>query len=132
MQQLNLIPPPPFAPVWPSSGLALAALGLMLEGCTIDHPDFERKTGSWRLAAAINLLRAAGWPVESYDVPDTLNDGRPRQVARYFLPAEIIAASHEIRNAPEAPASDLQAAPMPSHTEAETIAPRADLGACHA
>lgn len=113
--QLNLIPPPPFAPVWPSSGLALAALGLMLEGCTIDHPDFERKTGSWRLAAAINQLRATGWPVESYDVPDTLNNGRPRQVARYFLSAEIIAASHEIRKAQEAHAGDYQRTDSLSH-----------------
>lgn len=98
MQQLTLIPPPPFAPVWPSAGLALAALGLMLEGCTIDHPGFERETGSWRLAAAIRQLRAAGWPVQSVDVPDTLADGRPRYVARYHLPADAIAAARAAAN----------------------------------
>lgn len=120
-EQLHLIPPPPFAPIWPAGGLALAALGLMLEGCIIDHPTFERATGSWRLAAAVNQLRAAGWPVASVVVPDTLNDGTPRQIARYRLPAEAIMACNG------ATKRDYCAAPISVYQPAQENAPERPL-----
>ena len=97
MEQLNLIPPPAFAPDWPTAGLAVAALDAMLNGHTLDHPSFQNKTGSWRLAAVINCLKGAGWPVESIEAPDTLNDGTPRIISLYRLPAEVIALVRESR-----------------------------------
>ena len=97
MQQLDLIPPPAFAPDWPTAGLAVAALNLMLNGRTIDHPSFETETGSWRLSAVVLCLKRAGWPVESIEAPDALADGTPRTISRYRLPAEIIALARESR-----------------------------------
>lgn len=101
MQQLNLIPPPAFSPDWPTAGLAVAALDLMLAGASIDHPAFEAKTGSWRLAAVINCLKNAGWPVESIEAPDALADGTPRIISRYRLPSEIITMARHGRKSPE-------------------------------
>lgn len=95
MQQLSFLPPPALSPIFPSSGLALAALDTLLAGEAIDHPRFEAETGSWRLAAVVRELRRLGWPVLSDDVPDTLTDGRPRYVARYRLSPDTLA---ELRN----------------------------------
>lgn len=120
---------PSFAPVWPASGLGVEALRLLLAGQTLDHPTFERETGSWRLAACIRELRAGGWPIEACDHPATLADGRLRYVARYHLAPETIAM---IRAVTGTPASDAPGEPMPPHTRASEHPARAFVGACHA
>ncbi len=129
MEQLPMFEPPPFAPVWPASGLGVEALRLLLAGQTLDHPTFERKTGSWRLAAYIRELRAGGWPIESSDHPDTLADGRLRYVARYRLTPSTVAM---IRAVTGEPASDAPGEPMPPCTRANERPACAFLGACHA
>jgi len=53
-EQLSFLPPPPFCPTWPQRGtLADKALGMLMDGRLIDHPDFENSTQSWRLGAVI-------------------------------------------------------------------------------
>lgn len=89
-QQLALIEPPPFAPSWPSpSGMASAALHMMLGGAKIDHHDFMGELHSHRLAAYVYDLRALGWPVETILVPAPSADCPGRAIARYSLPAWV-------------------------------------------
>ena len=84
-EQLSFLPSPPFNPTWPMRGtLADKALGMMMDGRMIDHPDFENTTQSWRLGAVIFSLRTLGWPIETIDVPS-------RTIALYHLPAKFIA-----------------------------------------
>lgn len=86
-QQLALIAPPPFAPSWPSpTGMASAALHLMLGGAKIDHHDFMGELHSHRLAAYVYDLRALGWPVDTILVPAPSADCPGRTIARYSLP----------------------------------------------
>ncbi len=62
-EQLSFLPPAPFCPTWPTRGtLADKALGMLMDGRMIDHPEFENSTQSWRLlirqALFVNLARA--------------------------------------------------------------------------
>ena len=91
-EQLSFLPPPPFNPTWPMRGtLADKALGMMMDGRMIDHPDFENTTQSWRLGAVIFSLRTLGWPIETIDVPSPTVDMQSRTIALYHLPAKFIA-----------------------------------------
>lgn len=91
-EQLSFLPPPPFCPTWPTKGtLADKALKMLLDGCKIDHPDFENSTRSWRLGAVIFTLRRLGWPIESIDVPSPTLDNPARIIAVYYLPGKYIA-----------------------------------------
>ena len=90
--QLSFLPPPPFCPTWPTKGtLADRALGMMMDGHMIDHPDFQNSTRSWRLGAVIFTLRTLGWPIESIDVPSPTEDNPSRIIAIYRLPGKYIA-----------------------------------------
>ena len=91
-EQLSFLPPPPFCPTWPKRGtLADRALGMLMDGRLIDHPDFENSTQSWRLGAVIFTLRALGWPVETIEVPSPTDDAPHRIIALYHLPARYVA-----------------------------------------
>ena len=91
-EQLSFLPPPPFCPTWPTKGtLADKALGMMMDGRMIDHPEFENSTRSWRLGAVIFTLRTLGWPIESIDVPSPTEDNPARIIAVYHLPGKYIA-----------------------------------------
>ncbi len=93
-EQLSFLPPAPLAPTWPARGtLADVALAWMLDGQRLTHPEFEHRTGSWRLAAVVFELRALGWPVESDPVPAPTADAPVRYVARYCVPARALAAA---------------------------------------
>ena len=90
-EQLALFEAGPFLPNWPRPDtLAETALALLLDGRELDHPTFERLTGSWRLAAVVFELRALGWPVQSDGETRTL-EGKARNVARYSLSARTLA-----------------------------------------
>lgn len=92
--QLHLdgIEPPPFAPSWPTKGtLADRALGLLMDGKMIDHPDFEGSTQSWRLGAVIFTLRTYGWPIETIQVPSPTEQCPDRTIALYRLPGKYVA-----------------------------------------
>jgi len=91
-EQLSFLPPPPFCPTWPAKGtLADKALGMMMDGRMIDHPEFENRTRSWRLGAVIFTLRTLGWPIESIDVPSPTKDNPDRIIALYHLPGKYVA-----------------------------------------
>ena len=91
-EQLSFLPPPPFCPTWPKRGtLADRALGMLMDGRLIDHPDFENSTQSWRLGAVIFTLRALGWPVETIEVPSPTEHSPDRVIALYRLDGKYTA-----------------------------------------
>jgi hypothetical protein len=130
MQQLTLIDAPKLAPTWPPVGLSAVCLDILLSGAVIDHPAFEAATGSWRLAANIRELRAAGWPVET----ETVCAGEHRNIARYRLSPEALAELREVIGECPAchhagPLAGFQAAPMASPHPSDEAAPASDPGA---
>jgi len=91
-EQLSFLPPPPFCPTWPKRGtLADRALGMLMDGRLIDHPEFEDSTQSWRLGAVIFTLRALGWPVETIEVPSPTEHSPDRVIALYRLDGKYTA-----------------------------------------
>ncbi|MDP2065859.1 MAG: hypothetical protein Q8K38_07810 [Burkholderiaceae bacterium] len=91
-EQLSFLPPPPFCPTWPTRGtLADRALGMLMDGRMIDHPEFEDSTCSWRLGAVVFTLRTLGWPVETIEVPSPTEHSPDRVIALYHLPAKYVA-----------------------------------------
>jgi len=86
-EQGTLFEPAPFSPKWPSPAtLADRALDILLSGKRLTHPQFQELTGSWRLAAAIKVLRWLGWPVQT----DELHRPGRRPIADYWLPLEVV------------------------------------------
>jgi hypothetical protein len=87
---LDGVEQPEFCPVWPpASTLAYEALKRLLSGERLTHPEFERHTSSWRLAAWIHDLREMGWPVETVEVVSA--HGRSaRTIAEYLLPPSVV------------------------------------------
>jgi hypothetical protein len=94
-EQLHLIDPPPFSPKWPNrSTLSHVALTAMLRGEMWTHPEFQTVTRSWRLAEPIRALRHDfGWPVETQRIAAPCAERPDRTIARYVLPAWVIAAT---------------------------------------
>ena len=91
-EQLSFLPPPPFCPQWPTKGtLADRALGMLMDGRMIDHPDFENSTQSWRLGAVIFTLRTLGWPIETIEIPSPTEQSPDRVIALYHLPGKYTA-----------------------------------------
>ena len=91
-EQLSFLPPQPFSPTWPQKNtLADRALGMLMDGKHIDHPDFENSTQSWRLSAVILTLRTLGWPIETIDIPSPSEQCPDRVIALYHLPGKYVA-----------------------------------------
>lgn len=91
-EQLTFLEPAPFAPSWPTRGtLADRALGLFMDGLTLDHPDFESRTQSWRLSAVVFTLRTLGWPIETIDIPSPTPENPDRVIALYHLASKYVA-----------------------------------------
>ncbi|MFO1262784.1 MAG: hypothetical protein U1E84_05490 [Rhodoferax sp.] len=91
-EQLSFLPPPPFSPSWPTKGtLADRALGMLMDGRMIDHPDFECSTQSWRLGAVIFTLRTLGWPIDTIEIPSPTEQCPDRVIALYHLPGKYVA-----------------------------------------
>lgn len=85
-EQLSFLPKPPFCPTWPTKNtLADKALGMLMDGRMIDHPDFEDSTQSWRLGAVVFTLRTLGWSVETIDIPSPTAHYPERVIALYKL-----------------------------------------------
>lgn len=83
-EQLALIDPPAFCPVWPKPAtLQNRALEMLLDGRRITSPDFQKATRSWRLAAYVRNLREDGWPIHAAEV--TFGDEPTRCIALYWL-----------------------------------------------
>lgn len=90
-EQLCLFDNLPFCYTYPvATSLAGVALAAFLRGESLTHPDFEERTGSWRLAAYIGQLKDLGWPIQSEDV--YLSNVDSRTVARYRLAEWVIDA----------------------------------------
>jgi hypothetical protein len=64
-EQLSLIPEPPrTAPTRPTANtLAERLLCMLGTGERLTHPQFEVRTGSWRLAAVAFELSLLGWQI---------------------------------------------------------------------
>ena len=93
-EQLSLpsIPPPPFAPRWPSIRTnERLALTLFLAGEFLTVERFRQLTDSTRLPAAVRRLRTLGWPVSSAHVPEPGRRNKNRHAAVYHLPKKYIA-----------------------------------------
>jgi len=87
-QQLSFLPEPEFKPSVPDRDtLEWRALAEMLEGKSIEQPDWLKATRSWRLAATIKKLDYLGWRPNSVPVH---RDGHKRPIARYSLPQTAI------------------------------------------
>lgn len=98
-EQLSFLPPPPFNPSWPTKGTRDdQALQLFLAGRYLDHEDFFRESGSWRLSDAVLHLRDAGWPIVSTDIPAPTPACPGREISIYHLPAKYIAEAMAQRN----------------------------------
>jgi hypothetical protein len=99
-EQMSFFPEPPFNPQWPKKNtLADIALGMLMNGRMIDHPDFESSTRSWRLSAVIFTLRALGWPVETIEVPSPTEQYPERVIALYHLPSKYVAEALAVNGA---------------------------------
>ena len=86
-EQLNLIDPPAFCPVFPKpTSMAGRALAMLLQTpAGVTSPDFQAVTRSWRLAAYVfELITEYGWPIDVVEIP--FSDDRTRFMARYFMP----------------------------------------------
>lgn len=91
-EQLSFLPPPPFNPTWPTKGTRDdQALQLFLDGQRLDHEDFFRASGSWRLSDAVLHLRDGGWPIEAHDIPAPTPACPGREISIYSLPAKYAA-----------------------------------------
>jgi hypothetical protein len=89
--QGELFEPMPFSPTYPNhSSLEGKALAMLLAGLEIEHPDFERVTGSWRLGAYIEKLRSKDWPIITLDVTSPAPDRPDRVIARYKMPGWVL------------------------------------------
>lgn len=93
--QFELIPPPEFAPAWPSSNtLPAEALARLLTGERLTQPSFG--TSRWRLAAYIKELKYLGWPLKAAPIN---YPGRTRPIAQYWLTNDIITKTLAMRGA---------------------------------
>ncbi len=85
-EQLALLPEVEIVPTAPRPGTLAAALLLMLgRGDRLTHPDFEGRTGSWRLAAVAFELAALGWPVVVTRIPAPTLDRPDRTIGLYWF-----------------------------------------------
>ena len=101
-EQLSFLPPPPFAPQWPTRGtLADRALKMFFDGRMIDHPDFENSTQSWRLDAVAFTVRTLGWPIETIEIPSPTEQTQDRVIALYHLPMKFVAEALAMNGASE-------------------------------
>lgn len=89
--QGELFEPPPFSPTYPNpSSLEGRALSMLLAALEIEHSDFERETGSWRLGAYIETLRDKGWPIETQNIARPMPERSDRIIARYRMPGWVL------------------------------------------
>ncbi len=87
-RQLSLLPEVEQPPQRPNRGtLADALLAMLARGDRLTHPDFELRTGSWRLAAVAFELGLLGWHVLAERIPAPTPDRPDRSIARYSLTA---------------------------------------------
>jgi hypothetical protein len=92
--QMSFFPEPVFNPTYPKPNThASKCLSLLLDGGKINHPQFDEKVGSWRLAAYVNDLIKLGWPICSDDVKFQAKDGAIKFISNYYLHSEVIEAA---------------------------------------
>lgn len=85
-EQLALLPELEILPGTPRPDtLADALLRMLANGDRLTHPDFEDRTGSWRLAAVAFELAALAWPVVVNRIPAPTADCPDRTIGLYSL-----------------------------------------------
>jgi hypothetical protein len=105
-EQLALLPELEIVPVAPRPGtLANALLRMLARGDRLTHPEFEDRTGSWRLAAFAFELAALGWPVGVTRIPAPTPERPDRTIGRYWLPEK---ARRQVAEARLVPADALE------------------------
>ena len=84
---LDGIEPAPFAPNWPKQNtLASDALEQFLSGKSLTTDEFAQLTPSHRLSAVVFTLKALGWPIHCYYVPQQRgNKRKPAMIGVYQL-----------------------------------------------
>ena len=83
---MALLPEVEIVPTAPRPGTLAVDLLLMLgRGDRLTHPDFETRTGSWRLAALAFELAALGWPVEVTRIPAPMPERPDRSIGLYWI-----------------------------------------------
>lgn len=89
-RQISFLPELDFNPIYPLTGtLVYKCLALLLKGQILNHLDFQRATGSWRLAAYIHELKKLGWPICSYEITQ-LVDSSLRFISVYYFESEML------------------------------------------
>ncbi len=91
-EQLSFIEAEPLCPSWPTPGtLDSIALEMLLTGQTLTHPDFQRATQSWRLAACVERIRNHhGWPVITVEIPAPTRRRPSRVIGQYHMRPDAI------------------------------------------
>lgn len=96
-RQMSLLPEVEQVPQLPNRGtLAERLLRMLAQGERLTHPDFEHRTGSWRLAAVAFELGLLGWPITVERIPAPTPNCTDRTIARYGLAARARTHAVEI------------------------------------
>ena len=96
-EQMALLPEVEQPPQLPGRGtLAHRLLLMFASGARLTHPDFQERTGSWRLAAVVFELGLLGWSVHAVRIPAPTADNPDRSVARYWLAARHVRLAQEV------------------------------------
>ena len=96
-EQLSFLEQAPLSAQMPKPAtLADKLLSRLLTGERLTHHAFDRSTNSWRLAAYVHELRQLGWPVETEDLRVPSAESPSRTIARYSMPAWVIAGLREV------------------------------------
>lgn len=92
IEQGQLFEGPAIAPTWPTSGtLDSIALEMLLTGQTLTHPEFQRATQSWRLAACVERIRNHHcWPVITVEIPAPTRRRPSRVIGEYHMRPDAI------------------------------------------
>ena len=91
-EQFELLPHPPFNPIWPNEGTLAAKVNKqLLTGARINQ--FSFGTQFWRLAAYVRTLKELGWPVRSSPIH---HPNKANPIAEYFYTPDTIAAAKAI------------------------------------
>lgn len=96
-EQMALLPELEAAPTAPKAGtLADRLLRMFAAGERLTHPEFDERTGSWRLSAVVFELGLLGWCVASVRIPAPSTGNPDRSISRYWLAARHVGIARQL------------------------------------
>jgi hypothetical protein len=96
-EQMALLPEVEQPPQLPRRGtLAHRLLLIFINGARLTHPEFQERTGSWRLAAVVFELGLLGWKVHAVLIPAPTDANQNRSIARYWLAPRHVRLAQEV------------------------------------